>query len=275
MRLDGQADHDFAGRLHAVERDPATVGPERADVPTAERAPAPGDAERAATTVDTALRDAEADESAETEADEADDDDDDEIVLPWWQHPVNIVALIVAAALIAGMVGWLIASVGAESDANDVDIGFMQDMRIHHEQAVAMSFMFLDRPDTEPGLRTVARSIVLGQGIDIGRMIQLLREAGAPEAATSDEAMAWMGMSTTHEAMPGMATTEQLDELVRSEGADADQLFVDLMVAHHEGGIHMSEYAAEHAGEAEVRHMADAMAHSQRDEIAELQGLVD
>jgi uncharacterized protein (DUF305 family) len=201
-------------------------------------------------------------------------DDDDVVVLSWWQHPVNVVALIVAAALIAGMIGWLIRDTSAQPDAGDVDIGFLQDMRVHHEQAVAMSMMYLDRPDTDPGLRTVARSILFGQAIDIGRMIQLLRDADAPEAAEGDEAMAWMGMPTTHEQMPGMATDEQIEDLAALEGAAADELFVDLMVDHHDGGVHMAAHAAEHADSGEVRRMAESMARSQQEEIAELEGLV-
>ena len=204
-----------------------------------------------------------------------DHDDDDVVVLSWWQHPVNVIALVVAAALMAGMVGWLIRDTSSQSDAGDVDVGFLQDMRVHHEQAVAMAMMYLDRPDTDPGLRTVARSIQFGQAIDIGRMIQLLRDADAPEAAEGDEAMAWMGMPTTHDAMPGMATEEQIEQLAAAEGAAADELFVDLMVAHHEGGVHMAEYAAEHADSNEVRRMAASMVQSQRDEVGELQGLVE
>jgi uncharacterized protein (DUF305 family) len=240
-----------------VERDPATMSPERAD-PDPQGGPPP----------DTDLvEDADDDDVVE--------DDDDVVVLSWWQHPVNISALIVAAALMAGMVGWLVGSTGAEDDGGTVDVGFLHDMRIHHEQAVAMGLMFLDRPDTEPGLRTVARQIVFGQGIEIGRMIQLLRDFEAPEAAESDEAMAWMGMTTTHDAMPGMATSDQLDQLAQADGATADELFVELMSAHHEGGVHMAEFAAEAADSAEVRAMADSIAHSQREEIAELRGRID
>jgi uncharacterized protein (DUF305 family) len=196
-------------------------------------------------------------------------DDGDVVVLSWWQNPINIITMLVGTALIAGMIGWLIADAGAESDANDVDVGFLQDMRDHHDQAIQMSLIYLTRPDTAPGLRTVARSVLVGQGVDIGRMIQLLRDLDAPEAAETDEAMAWMGMPTTQ--MPGMATEEQLEELGAASGADADRLFVELMSAHHQGGIHMAEFAATEAGDAEVRAMAASLATSQADEILELQ----
>jgi uncharacterized protein (DUF305 family) len=204
--------------------------------------------------------------------DGGDDNGDDTVVLPWWQHPVNIIGMLVGIALIAGMVGWLISDASNDPGGNDVDVGFLQDMRVHHEQAVQMGFMYLALPDTAPGLRQVAREIVFGQGIDIGRMIELLRDMGAPEAAETDEAMAWMGMPTTHDQMPGMATEDQLDQLGASSGAEADRLFVELMSAHHQGGIHMAQYAATHADRAEVRTMAAAMADSQADEILELQG---
>jgi uncharacterized protein (DUF305 family) len=204
-----------------------------------------------------------------------DDEPDDTILLPWWQHPFNIVVIAVTAALIAGMIGWMIGDSGAGSDANAVDVGFLQDMREHHEQAVGMSFAYLDLDDTEPGLRTVARSIVFGQGIEIGRMVQLLRDFGASEVNEGDTSMTWMGHSVPVGEMPGMASDAELDELGESNGAEADRLFVELMVRHHEGGIEMAEYAAANAAVDEVRAMAAAIAGSQREEITEIERLID
>ncbi|MET0460357.1 MAG: DUF305 domain-containing protein [Ilumatobacteraceae bacterium] len=200
-------------------------------------------------------------------------DDDDVIVLSWWQHPANVIALIVATALIAGMIGWLIVDANDDDSGNAVDIGFLQDMRIHHEQAVEMAFTYLSLPDTDASLQTVARSILYGQSIDIGRMIQMLRGMGAPEAAETDEAMAWMGMPTTHDQMDGMATQEQLNELANASGTDADRLFVELMVAHHQGGVHMAEAAVDAGDNAEVRAMAESFIKGQQGEIAELEML--
>ena len=91
-------------------------------------------------------------------------------------------------------------------------------MRAHHEQAVQMAFIYLGLPDTDPGLQTVARSIVVGQKIEIGRMIQMLRDMGPPEAAETDEAMAWMGHAMPATQMPGMATDAQLEQLAASSG---------------------------------------------------------
>jgi uncharacterized protein (DUF305 family) len=202
--------------------------------------------------------------------------EDADRALPWWQHPLNIITLLVATALVAGMIGWLISDESSDPDGGEVDIGFLQDMRAHHDQAVAMGYMYLDRPDTSPGLRAVARSIVLGQGIEIGRMIEMLRQIEAPEIPATDEAMGWMGMTPVpYQEMPGMATEGELNDLAESEGAAADQLFIQLMAEHHRGGLHMAEFAATEAESADVRGLAETIYASQREEIAELEGLVD
>jgi uncharacterized protein (DUF305 family) len=208
--------------------------------------------------------------------DESGDGDEGVIVLPWWQHPVNIITMVLTAAVLAAMVGWMIGDNASRAPHDDVDTGFLQDMRLHHEQAIFMGFVYRDLPDTDPEIRAVAASIVQGQSLEVGRMIQLLRSFGEEEARNLDEtAMTWMGMAADSNAMPGMASEAELDALIASSGVEADQLFVDLMTEHHVGGIEMAEYAAERAANDEVRLMASSMASAQRGEIAELLALVD
>ena len=207
--------------------------------------------------------------------DEDEEDLDDTIVLPWWQRPLNIAVVVIAVALIAGMVGWLVADTQNEVAASDVDVGFLQDMRVHHEQAIDMSFSYLTRPDTDPRLRTVARSIIFDQGIEIGVMLRLLEEMDAPSVSDDGTAMAWMGHPGDPSEMPGMASQEQLDELARATGSDADALFVELMSAHHQGGIDMAEEAAAEGDNDDVVRLASSWARNQRSEIVELQQLLE
>ena len=205
---------------------------------------------------------------------DTDDTDDDVIVLPWWQRPMNIAIVVVTAALIAGMIGWLIADSRSEVASSDADVGFLQDMSEHHRQAVDMSFSFLTRPDTDPRLQTVARAIIFEQSVEIGLMLQLLGEMDAPSVAEEGQSMAWMGHPMDSSEMPGMASEADLDRLASAEGAAADELFVELMSAHHQGGIEMATEAAERAENDEVRRFASAWATNQRAEIVELEGLL-
>jgi len=210
----------------------------------------------------------------QVEVDQDDPDQNDVEIRPWWQSKLNIAVIVLALAVLCGGIGWLIGNNRATPDPNAVDIGFLQDMRTHHEQAVTMGLYYLSRPDTDPNLRVIAREIVFDQGIDIGRMIELLRLFGEHETNESDTAMAWMNQPTPSDRMPGMATEADLDKILADTGKSADDQFANLMIAHHQGGIHMAQYAAAHANVPEVRNIANSMITGQTGEINELRSLI-
>lgn len=200
--------------------------------------------------------------------------DGDVELLPWHRNPVNVVAILLAVAVLAGALGWVVGNNRALDDPNATDIGFMQDMRVHHEQAIQMAFIYLDDDDTDRNLSIVAREILIGQNIEIGRMIQMLRGFGESEVNETDLGMTWMGDPVALDRMPGMATEDDLQALAAATGDEANALFVQLMSAHHQGGIHMAEHAATHAATDEVRLMATQMASSQAEEIGEMDRLL-
>jgi uncharacterized protein (DUF305 family) len=162
----------------------------------------------------------------------------------------------------------------AQPDPSDVDVGFLQDMHWHHDQAVQMALIYLSANGTDPALRQAAEEILVGQNQEIGLMIQMLRDFGKADTNETDTGMAWMGDPTPLDSMPGMATEAQLEQLGQASGAEADQLFVQLMTAHHQGGIHMADYAEQHANESQVRDLARQISGSQAEEIAEMEQLL-
>ena len=130
-------------------------------------------------------------------------------------------------------------------------------------------------PDAPAGVRTIARSIIVGQSLEVARMIQMLRGFGEAEANETDTAMLWMGMVAEDNQMPGMASDEELEELGRLDGRAADELFAELMIAHHIGGIEMADFAVANAANDEVIAMAASMSDGQRGEIAEMLNVLD
>jgi uncharacterized protein (DUF305 family) len=136
-----------------------------------------------------------------------------------------------------------------------------------------MSFIYLDKPAAEqdPVLRSIAKTIIDEQQYESGYMVGLLLDAHQPAVNDSDQVMGWMNEPLPADRMPGLATQTQLDQLKAASGKSADRLYAELMIAHHQGGIHMAEYAAEHAGRADVRHLATNMISGQRGDIYELQ----
>lgn len=132
----------------------------------------------------------------------------------------------------------------ANTGYSPADVRFMQDMIPHHYQAVRMAALVADRTNT-PALIDVAGRIDASQADEIAFMREWLSARGerVPEPAAKE------GMHTDH-LMAGMATPEQMTELARSEGAAFDRLFLELMIAHHEGAVRMVEELLEQPGTA-------------------------
>ncbi len=88
--------------------------------------------------------------------------------------------------------------------------------------------------------------------------------------------MGWMGMPTTVDAMPGMATEAELDAFGARRAAPTPIACSSISWSiTTRVGIHMAEVAAAEAELDVVRSMADAITGSQGDEIGELERLID
>ncbi len=160
----------------------------------------------------------------------------------------------------------------------EVDQGFVNDMLDHHDQAVEMSLITLDRPGISAAVKRFATEVIVFQRYEIGLLEARLDEWGVDRGAEDRVAMAWMGMGTTVVDMPGMASSDDLLRLKNAAGVEADREFLTLMRAHHKGGVHMAEFARDNASDAEVAVLATRMATDQKLEVEEytktLNGLV-
>ncbi len=169
------------------------------------------------------------------------------------------------------------ATAGSTQDPNrlkaqPIDVGFAADMIDHHDQAVQMALLVIDRSDS-PAIRTLATEIATAQRREGGMLLQFLKDRGADHPDPSREVMAWMGEPTPHDQMPGLATTDQILALTNATGPELDRLFLQLMITHHEGGIHMAQFAMDHAESQDIRDLASRMIVDQKNEINDMQQL--
>jgi len=197
--------------------------------------------------------------------------------------------LAVVAATLAAVLGLVVGFVLARPDGApsrmSVDVGFSRDMQAHHGQAVQMAELVRDRSEDDE-LRLVALDILLTQQQQIGQMYAWLDLWGHPQS-DAQVPQAWaeaMGGSAGHgghagagsdAAMPGMASDADMVRLRDSQGVDAERLFLQLMIAHHRGGVEMAEVAADKATQPRVRRLAQAMVDGQTAEIVLLQRMLD
>jgi uncharacterized protein (DUF305 family) len=163
-----------------------------------------------------------------------------------------------------------VLSACSSGGASATDVGFLQDMADHHEQAVRMALLITGKDDVSPITHSFAVDVIASQRYELGVMDAQLRDADEERGAPGREVMAWMDMGVPFDEMPGMATQASLNELASATGADADALFFRLMIEHHRGGIHMAEYAEEHGGD-DVRDLAERIVFAQEKEIREME----
>lgn len=182
--------------------------------------------------------------------------------------------------LIVGIsAGWLLAAWRAAPSADSAEAGFARDMATHHAQAVDMSFVVRDK-STDEELRTLAADIIVTQSTQRGIFMGWLQQWGLPQASARPR-MAWM---PGHAHLPnndgevlmhGMATDAELRRLHDANGADAEILFLQLMIRHHEGGILMARAMVELTNRRELIQMAKSIEEGQRAEIAHMRMMLD
>ncbi|GAB3851489.1 DUF305 domain-containing protein [Nocardioides maradonensis] len=189
---------------------------------------------------------------------------------------VAVVAIV--AAVVAGFaLGRGSAPAPATSRPSAVDVGFSQDMAVHHEQAILLSTLAQTRGTRT--VRTIANGILAGQSQELGALRGWLRLWGEP--AVDPQPMAWMGgervmpgMPGMVMPMPGMATGGQLTRLAQLQGRRFDVLFLQLMIRHHQGGILMAADARQHAALGVVRDAAASMIVQQVEDIGAMRALL-
>ena len=128
----------------------------------------------------------------------------------------------------------------ADTSYIKADVKFLQGMIIHHQQAVLMSSM-ADKRTNNKTIVDLAKRIDVSQEDEINFMESWLYDRG--ENTNMPHHNMDMGMA-------GMATPKQLEGLKNTKATDFDRLFLQLMIAHHDGALKMVKELREFSGSA-------------------------
>lgn len=191
----------------------------------------------------------------------ADSTSDDPTAIGSWSTR-RVVVAVLAAMWLAGAAGYLFGVRSSTSGPSAVDIGFVRDMIAHHEQAIAMASAVIGA-DTDQVVQSTAREVVLLQRWEIGVMDAWLEDWDQPRGDPDRTAMEWMGMASSVEAVPGMQPASEVERLSTRSGAELERRFLTMLRSHHQGGIHMSDYAAQNASIDKVAEFAERIARYQ------------
>ena len=162
---------------------------------------------------------------------------------------------------------------------NDADVMFAQMMIPHHSQAIEMSDMLLAKEGIPEEVTALAEQIKAAQGPEITQLESWLEQWGEPtempETGNNDMPGMDEGMDEGMDGMEGMEgmqmegmmSEEDMQALSDAQGTDAARLFLEQMIAHHEGAIDMAQTEIEDGQFPDAVEMARTIVDTQQQEI--------
>lgn len=157
---------------------------------------------------------------------------------------------------------------------NAADVTFLNDMIVHHAQAIVMSDIVEGRLSDDEVTRIASR-IHDEQDPEMQGMAQTLESWGEDVPPQAENPTFGMRDHGSHSSMPGMATQEQLDELGEAEGTDLDVLYLDLMIAHHQGALEMCSVVSREGSDERTEELSDDIVVSQQKQIDQMSEMRD
>ena len=171
-------------------------------------------------------------------------------------------------------------------------MAFAQGMIPHHEQAVEMADMVLGKQGVQPAVVSLANKIKAAQAPEIETMQGWLAQWGVSPATTTsnmpgpnmpghnmpghDMSGGGMGdMPAMGGGGHGMMSEGDMAALQNAQGAEAGRLFLEQMIAHHEGAITMAEEEIKIGQFPAAVELARNIVSAQQVEIGDMRALLD
>lgn len=146
---------------------------------------------------------------------------------------------------------------------NSADFRYARMMIEHHRQALVLTALVPGRASSV-SVERLSERISAGQKPEIGAMEGWLKNNGGDTREETHD----------HSAMPGMATPAQLDTLRAARGKAFDELFLKLMITHHQGAVTMATEALADGNNVLVEEMAGDVVVQQTVEIDRMRALL-
>lgn len=171
-----------------------------------------------------------------------------------------------------GMMGWRNDSVsdqrvnGNIQVAGTIDKHFIEQMIPHHEGAIAMANLALQKAK-HPDIKTLATAIIAAQTTEIQSMNGWYQDwfgSAVPKVSTG---MMGGGMMSGY----GMHMGGQEDMTALENASDFDKAFIEEMIPHHQLAIMMANMLQSGTNRPEMQQLAKNIISSQSKEIQQMQ----
>ena len=160
---------------------------------------------------------------------------------------------------------------------NQADVEFATSMIPHHAQAIQM-VTFTDGRTLDPAVRQLANQVRDAQVPEVEAMADWLTAWGEEVPETSiDHANAGHDMSDMPSMdgdVPGMMSAEDMDALHNASDQEFEDMWLEMMVEHHEGAIEMAETEQSEGTYPDALSLAESIETSQQAEIDQIEQLL-
>ena len=184
----------------------------------------------------------------------------------------SLITAVVTASL------FTLAACGNEDDTgtagghNEADVTFALDMIHHHQQAIEMADLAESRAESQE-VKALATDIEAAQGPEIETLTGWLESWGED---VPDEGMSGMDHGDmSSDDMGGMMTADEMADLDTASGAEFDQMFLTMMIEHHEGAIEMAATEQEDGSNSDAVALARKIEEDQTAEVDRMRKLLD
>ncbi|MDQ0709917.1 uncharacterized protein (DUF305 family) [Arthrobacter woluwensis] len=154
------------------------------------------------------------------------------------------------------------AGTPAQGGHNAADTMFAAMMIPHHQQALEMSGIVLEKKGLPAEVTALARRIQKAQGPEIATLTSWLSGWGENPADHGGH------------SMEGMMSAEDLKQLKSAQGTAAARLFLTQMIKHHEGALTMARTESRDGKDAKSVELSRKIVADQAAEIAEMKKLL-
>ncbi|PKH41765.1 Uncharacterized conserved protein, DUF305 family [Nocardioides alpinus] len=186
---------------------------------------------------------------------------------------VKLVAPLLALGMALTACGGGDSTSAASGDHNDQDVTFATEMIPHHAQAVQMAEMALANAESQD-VKDLAEDISAAQGPEIEQMSSWLETWGEDVPDTDGGGMGGMDHGGT-DGMPGMMSSGQMDELDSASGSAFDEMFLSMMIEHHEGAIEMAQTEQADGESPDAIDLAETIEETQAAEIETMKAILE
>lgn len=156
---------------------------------------------------------------------------------------------------------------------NQADMTFAQQMIPHHRQALDMAKMVAGHT-TNAKVVDLAGRIEKAQDPEIQQMTSWLSRWSAMPGMSGTPGTSTMPGMSDGSPMPGMMSTQDMQQLGQAKGAAFDKMWLHMMTQHHQGAIDMAKAELAQGASTDAKTLAQKIIDGQQAEITEMKGLL-